>query len=93
MYQGASKQLKKLPTDIRERIDLKIQDLAVEPRPDGVKKLESELSLYRIKVGDYRVIYQIQDDALLVSVVKAKHRREVYRQEQLLFVTRLMRSQ
>ncbi|WP_442949744.1 type II toxin-antitoxin system RelE family toxin [Nostoc sp.] len=70
-----------------------MQDLAVEPRPDGVKKLESELSLYRIKVGDYRVIYQIQDDALLVSVVKAKHRREVYRQEQLLFVTRLMRSQ
>ncbi|MEH2002477.1 MAG: hypothetical protein V7L00_27715 [Nostoc sp.] len=39
------------------------------------------------------MIYQIQDDALLVTVVKAKHRREVYRQEELLFVTRLMRSQ
>lgn len=42
---GAIKQLKKIPTNIRERIDLKIQELALEPRPDGVKKLESELSL------------------------------------------------
>ncbi|MDK2409582.1 type II toxin-antitoxin system RelE/ParE family toxin [Aphanizomenon sp. PH219] len=78
---GAVKQLKKLPTDIRERIDLRIQELAIEPRPDGVKKLESELSIYRIRIGDYRVIYQIQDDILLVTIVKAKHRREVYRQK------------
>ena len=75
---GAVKQLKKLPPDIRERIELKIQDLAVNPRPDGVKKLQSELLLYRIRVGDYRVIYQIQDDILLVTIVKAKHRREIY---------------
>ncbi|WP_414526827.1 type II toxin-antitoxin system RelE family toxin [Nodularia chucula] len=59
---GAVKELKKLPLDIRERIELKIQDLAVNPRPDGVKKLQNELSLYRIRVEDYRVIYQIQDD-------------------------------
>jgi mRNA interferase RelE/StbE len=78
---GAVKELKKLPTEIRERIDLKIQELAVEPRPDGVKKLESELPLYRIRVGDYRVIYQIQDDVLLVTIVKAKHRREIYRKQ------------
>ncbi|MDB9316113.1 MULTISPECIES: type II toxin-antitoxin system RelE family toxin [Cyanophyceae] len=78
---GAVKELKKLPPDIRERIELKIQDLAVNPRPDGVKKLQSELSLYRIRVGDYRVIYQIQDDILLVTIVKAKHRREIYRQQ------------
>ncbi len=80
LTRGALKQLKKLPTDIRERIDLKIQELAVNPRLDNVKKLEGELSLYRIRVGDYRVIYQIQDDVLLVIVVKVKHRREVYRQ-------------
>ncbi|MGB3203883.1 MAG: type II toxin-antitoxin system RelE/ParE family toxin [Crinalium sp.] len=80
LTKGALKQLKKLPTDIRERIDLKIQELAVNPRPDGVKKIEGDLSLYRIRIGDYRVIYQIQDDVLLVIVVKVKHRREVYRQ-------------
>ncbi|WP_334311357.1 type II toxin-antitoxin system RelE/ParE family toxin [Nodularia sphaerocarpa] len=62
-------------------MDLKIQELSGEPRPDGVKKLESELSLYRIRVGDYRVIYQIQDDILLVTIVKAKYRREIYRKQ------------
>jgi mRNA interferase RelE/StbE len=78
---GAIKQLKKIPTNIRERIDLKIQELALEPRPDGVKKLESELSLYRIRVGDYRVVYQIQDNILLINVVKIKHRSDAYRQK------------
>ncbi|MBS3027683.1 MAG: type II toxin-antitoxin system RelE/ParE family toxin [Dolichospermum sp. DET50] len=81
LTRGAVKQLKKLPIDIRERIDLKIQELSVEPRPDGVKKLESELSIYRIRVGDYRVIYQIQDDIVLVTIVKVKHRKDVYRQK------------
>ncbi len=78
---GAIKQLKKIPTNIRERIDLKIQELAIEPCPDGVKKLESELSLYRIRVGDYRVVYQIQDNILLITVVKIKHRSDAYRQK------------
>ncbi|MHC5933374.1 type II toxin-antitoxin system RelE family toxin [Nostoc sp.] len=78
---GANKQLKKLPSDIKERIDLKIEELAIEPRPVGVKKLADEESLYRIRVGGYRVIYQIFDNILLVSVIKVKHRREVYRNE------------
>jgi len=77
---GALKQLKKLPTDMKERIDSKILELADEPRPSGVKKLEGNDSLYRIRVNDYRVIYQIQDDVLLVTVVKAGHRREIYRE-------------
>ena len=78
---GALKQLKKLPTDIKERIDSKILELADEPRPNGVKKLEGSDSLYRIRVNDYRVIYQIQDDVLLVTVAKVGHRREVYRED------------
>ncbi|MEA5503491.1 type II toxin-antitoxin system RelE/ParE family toxin [Halotia wernerae UHCC 0503] len=78
---GANKQLKKLPSDIKERIDSKIQELAIEPRPTGVKKLVDEEYLYRIKVGDYRIIYQILDTILLVSVIKVKHRRDVYRDE------------
>ncbi|MCC5662468.1 type II toxin-antitoxin system RelE/ParE family toxin [Nostoc sp. CHAB 5784] len=78
---GANKQLKKLPSHIKERIDSKIEQLAIEPRPVGVKKLADEESLYRIKVGDYRVIYQIFDTILLVSVIKVKHRRDVYRDE------------
>ncbi|MFN6515474.1 MAG: type II toxin-antitoxin system RelE family toxin [Nostoc sp. CreGUA01] len=78
---GANKQLKKLPSDIKERIDSKIEELAIEPRPTGVKKLANEESLYRIKIGDYRVIYQIFDTILLVTVIKVKHRRDVYKDE------------
>ncbi|UKO96300.1 type II toxin-antitoxin system RelE family toxin [Nostoc sp. UHCC 0870] len=76
---GANKQLKKLPSDIKERIDLRIQELAIDPRPNGVKKLADEDSLYRIRVGDYRVIYQIFDTILLVTVIKVKHRSDVYK--------------
>lgn len=78
---GASKQLQKLPSDIQERIDSKIAELAIEPRPIGVKKLADEDYLYRIRVGAYRVIYQIFDTILLVTVIKVKHRREIYRHE------------
>ena len=78
---GSARQFKKLPQNIQERIQIKIDDLAIEPRPNGVKKLEGEDSLYRIRVGDYRVVYEILDDILLVTVLKVKHRSSVYRDE------------
>lgn len=62
------------------RIQTKVDELAIEPRPNGVKKLAND-ELYRIRVGYYRIIYQIQDDILLVNIVKIKHCREVYRKE------------
>ncbi|MEA5564046.1 type II toxin-antitoxin system RelE/ParE family toxin [Anabaena sp. UHCC 0399] len=77
--EGANKQLKKLPSDIKERIDLRIQELAIDPSSHGVKKLADEDYLYRIRVGDYRVIYQILDTILLVTVIKVKHRSHVYK--------------
>ncbi|MHC5830672.1 MAG: type II toxin-antitoxin system RelE family toxin [Nostoc sp.] len=58
-----------------------MEELAIEPCPFGVKKLADEEFLYRIRVGGYRVIYQIFDNILLVSVIKVKHRKEVYRNE------------
>ena len=76
---AAVRQLKKLTRDIQERIVQRLEDLAQEPRPDGVVKLESVESLYRIRLGDYRIVYQIQDEILLIIVVKIAHRREVYR--------------
>ncbi|MEC4813850.1 MAG: type II toxin-antitoxin system RelE/ParE family toxin [Scytonema sp. PMC 1069.18] len=75
---SAKKQLRKLSADIRERILVKLEDLAQNPRPDGVKKLESE-SLYRVRVGSYRIIYEIKDDVLLVTIVRVGHRRDVYK--------------
>lgn len=56
-----------------------MRGLAENPRPIGSEKLTGSEDLHRIRVGDYRILYQIQDDALLVLVVKIGHRREVYR--------------
>ena len=53
--------------------------LGQEPRPHGVRKLSGEEELYRIRVGDYRVIYAIEDDALIVLVVAVGDRRDIYR--------------
>jgi mRNA interferase RelE/StbE len=75
----AAKQLKALPGDIQSRLELKIDTLTQEPRPPGVIKLQGDEDLYRIRVGDYRIIYTIQDDILVVLVVTVGHRRDVYR--------------
>jgi len=72
---------RKLSQQLQDRIQTKIDDLAIEPRPNGVKKLKGEENSYRIRVGDYRVIYDIFDDVLLVSVVEVGHRSEVYKDE------------
>jgi len=75
----AAKQFKELSLQEQQRLKPKIESLTIEPRPNGVVKLVGEKDLYRIKVGDYRIIYTIQDDLLLVLVVKIAHRRDVYR--------------
>lgn len=76
---SARKELLALPTPLQKRIDARIQALADTPRPSGVTKLAEDEHLYRVRVGDYRIIYQIQDKALVVLVTKIGHRREVYR--------------
>jgi mRNA interferase RelE/StbE len=76
---AAERALKKLPADIQRRIIKGILKLEVNPRPSGVKKLSGEEDLYRVRIGDYRVIYQIRDGELIVLVVRVAHRREVYR--------------
>lgn len=75
------KQLKKLPVKVRTRIQTKIDELADNPRPNGVVKLEDSDNGYRIRVGNYRVLYNIFDDVLLVTVVRVGHRKDVYRDE------------
>ena len=72
------KDLDKLQPDTRRRILRAVMALEDNPRPHGVKKLSDTEALCRIRVGDYRVIYQIRDKVLLVVVVKIGHRREVY---------------
>jgi mRNA interferase RelE/StbE len=69
--------MKKLPREIQMRIIERVEELASNPRPAGVKKLVSEDNLYRVRVGEYRAVYQIRDRELLVLSVKVGHRREV----------------
>lgn len=76
---AAQRQIKKLPTDVSRRIIQRLEELKLEPRPAKALKLEGEKDLYRVRVGDYRVVYQVRDDVLLILVVKVKHRRDVYK--------------
>jgi len=76
---SARLQLHKLTSEIRVRLAAALSALSAEPRPPGVRKLSGEESLYRIRVGDYRIIYQIREKELIVLVVKIGHRGEVYR--------------
>lgn len=78
IYENAAlKQLDKLPQNIANRIRAKINDLEENPRPHGCLKLTG-FEAYRIRIGDYRVIYNIEDSILTVTVIKISHRRDVY---------------
>lgn len=67
-----------LPAPVQKQIDRKILTLAHNPRPPGVKKLKGVVNRWRIRVGDYRVVYEIIDDRLIVLIVQVAHRREIY---------------
>jgi len=75
---SAAKELADLPPKDRGRIVARIQALAAEPRPVGVEKLSGQ-ERYRIRQGDYRILYEIEDAVVRVVVVKIAHRRDVYR--------------
>ena len=68
-----------LPKDVVRRVDACILALGDEPRPPRTKKLKGEAGLWRVRVGDYRVVYRIEDERLVVVVIRVAHRREVYR--------------
>jgi len=78
---SAEKSLAKIPRRDREKIIEKIEGLQLEPRPEGYAKLKGYFnpSLYRIRHGDYRVVYTIRDEVLLVLVVEIGNRKEIYR--------------
>lgn len=74
-----TKSIQKQLDNIQERVYDKISQLAEEPRPDGVVKLKGYDNEYRIRIGDYRLVYEIQDEQLIVLLVQCKHRRDVYK--------------
>ncbi len=79
LSRSAHKALKDIPLSDVKKIRNKIEKLKKEPLPHGFEKLEGNDDLYRIRSGDYRVIYQILRKQLFILIVKIGHRREVYR--------------
>jgi mRNA interferase RelE/StbE len=76
---SADRQFRKLPVQLQARLKPHIDALIQNPRPSGIEKLKGEDNAYRLRVGDYRILYEVHDKVLLVLVVKVGHRREVYR--------------
>jgi len=74
---SAVKELNSIPTDELEKIIIRIQNLADNPRPAGCKKLSKD-EKYRIRIGNYRVLYLIEDNKLIVFIVKVGHRKDIY---------------
>lgn len=75
----AEAQLAALPAKARRQAASRIEALKDDPRPHGSLKLQGRVDLYRIRAGNYRVIYQIRDAALVVLVLKVADRKDVYR--------------
>lgn len=74
----AAKLFKELPKSVKNQLSPNIDNLAENPRPSGVKKLKERKNYYRIRVGDYRIIYQINDKTLFILIAKIGHRKDVY---------------
>jgi mRNA interferase RelE/StbE len=83
--ESATKELKRIPVKMQDRIFKKIEDLAREPKPHGHKKLKNfdmpgsdQDDYYRIRVGDYRIIYTIENEQITIFIMKIAHRKDVY---------------
>ena len=75
---SAVKELKKIPKKQLKKITERIQALSTDPRPPGCEKLAAQNS-YRIRQSTYRIVYTIEDDQLIILVIKVGHRRDIYR--------------
>jgi mRNA interferase RelE/StbE len=76
---SAARDFRKLPREMQHRLTRAIDALGGNPRPRGAKKLRGGDDVWRIRAGDYRIIYEIQERRLVVMVVRVTHRREAYR--------------
>ena len=77
---SALKELSKLPKATVKKAEKAINSLADNPRPLGVKKLKDSIEdLYRIRIGDYRIIYSIEDEIKIIDILRIGHRKDIYR--------------
>jgi len=76
---SAAKELRKLPEQAIARILPAVESLANTPRPDGVRKLTGSENTYRIRIGEYRVVYNIIDRRLVIEIIRVRDRKEAYK--------------
>ncbi len=76
---SARKELEALELSVLERVFARIEGLAQNPRPQNCKKLRGRRNLWRMRVGDYRIIYSIDDDGEIVDIIAVRHRKDAYR--------------
>jgi len=76
---SAARQLRKFDPQARRRIQAALELLAAEPRPPAATRLVGGSGEWRVRTGDYRIVYEIHDDELLVLVLRVGHRRDIYR--------------
>jgi mRNA interferase RelE/StbE len=74
----AARQLRKLDAQVRRRIQAALDLLAEQPRPPSATRLVGGAGEWRVRAGDYRIVYEIEDERLLILVLRTGHRREVY---------------
>lgn len=79
LERAAERDLRRLPARLHDRVIAAIRELSFEPRPSGCRKLTGADRDWRIRVGDYRIVYEIDDAVEEVRVNRVRHRREVYR--------------
>lgn len=78
LARSARKELEALDPQIIERVFARIEALASDPRPTGSRKLRGSRNLWRVRVGDYRIIYGLDDRRRVVDIVRVRHRRDAY---------------
>lgn len=76
---SAAKEFRGLSKQLQRRIRTAIDKLQEDPRPEGVRKLSGHQDLYRIRIGQYRVVYEIKDEVRVLTVTRVRHRSDVYR--------------
>jgi len=77
--ESAARSLKKLEHGMQARIAARILGLTDNPYPPGARKIKGEETAYRIRVGDYRVVYDVLEDAIVVLILRVGHRKDIYR--------------
>jgi mRNA interferase RelE/StbE len=75
----ARKDLRGLPADMQDRVLEAVERLRNNPRPQGCKKLKGSDDTFRIRVGDYRVIYEVHDQQVIVLIIRVRHRKDAYK--------------